>query len=329
VASLSWFFLHHLSAAKARACCLSRINREVTQKRTRRKEKCEGDHDISETGFDTPRNLAHKHNSPTLLNPTLKISVLPLYKAHFNPMRTVFTFLLLATLATGLHAQKLEGKVVDKATQKPIPQCHVVNKRTLKGTLSGEEGNFKLNISLGDTIVFSNVAYKYFYFIYQDSATAIADVLVEMEEQNYLLHEVSIFAYELTSNDDKEIVLKQPSTPKTEELSDGRIVEANIGNPAEYLYNLFGSKPRQLRQLAQLKADDAYREKLKQNNNRSIVTELTGLSQSELEAFMFYCKYSSVRMQTLNDYDFLLSVQDCYHQYVKEKELNEFLNQFD
>lgn len=244
-------------------------------------------------------------------------------------IKYLLTLVLFTGLASGMHAQKLEGKVLDNITRKPIPQCHVVNKRTLKGTLTGEAGNFKLNISLGDTIVFSNVAYKYFYFIYQDSSTAITDVLVEMEEQNYLLHEVSIFAYELTSNDDKEIVLNEPSTPSNEELSDGHIIDANIGNPAEYLYNLFGSKPRQLRILAQLKANDAYREKLKQNNNRSIVIELTGLSQNELEAFMFYCKYSSVRMQTLNDYDFLLSVQACYRQYVKEKELNEFLNQFD
>ncbi len=225
--------------------------------------------------------------------------------------------------------QKLEGKVIDKQSRKGIGQCHVVNKRTLRGTLSGEDGTFKLTIALGDTVVFSNIAYKYFYFIYADSATAIKDVFVEMEEQNYLLHEVSIFSYELTSNNEKEMVLNEPRDPKPEELGDGRIVEAGFDNPAEFLYNLFGSKPRQLRMLAKLKADDAYREKLKENNNREIVVELTGLSRDELEAFMFYCKFSSVRMQTLNDYDFLLSVQRCYRQYVREKELSEFLDQFD
>lgn len=227
------------------------------------------------------------------------------------------------------HAQKLEGRVIDKKTNKPIPQCHVVNKRTLKGTLTNANGGFELSIAQNDTIVFSNIAYKYLYFIYKDSSTVIEDVLVEMEEQNYLLSEVSIFSYELTTNDDREMVVNEPRDPKPDELDDGKIVNANMSNPAEYLYNLFGSKPRQLRQLAKLKADDAYREKLKENNNREIVTELTGLSRDDLEAFMFYCKFTRIRMETLNDYQFLLSVQRCYTSYVKEKELENFLNQFD
>lgn len=239
-------------------------------------------------------------------------------------------FLLLVLLtAFYSNAQKLQGLVIDKNTKKPIPQCHVVNKSTLKGTLTGNDGSFKLSLQLNDTIVFSNIAYKYLYFIYADTTTLLTNVVVKMEEQNYLLNEVSIFSYELTTNDPKEMEIGKPLDPKPESLSDGRIVEAGIFNPAEYLYNLFGSKPRQLRELAKLKAEDAYREKLKVNNNRESVTELTGLSRQDLEAFMFYCKFSRVNMETLNDYQFLLSVQRCYRVYVKEKELEGFLNQFD
>jgi hypothetical protein len=44
---------------------------------------------------------------------------------------------------------------------------------------------------------------------------------------------------------------------------------------------------------------------------------------------MFYCKFARVNMYSLNDYEFLLSVQACYRQYVKERELDGFLDQFD
>lgn len=81
--------------------------------------------------------------------------------------------------------------------------------------------------------------------------------------------------------------------------------------------------------LAQLKAEDAYREKLEESNNRGSVVQLTGLSKDELEAFMFYCKFAPVRMQSLNDYEFLISVQQCYRLYVKEHEMESFLEQFD
>ncbi len=44
---------------------------------------------------------------------------------------------------------------------------------------------------------------------------------------------------------------------------------------------------------------------------------------------MFYCKFSGARMSTLNDYEFLISVQYCYQEYVRERRLEEFLEQFD
>ncbi len=223
----------------------------------------------------------------------------------------------------------MTGTVVEAETLKAIPATHVINKRTLKGNLTGNDGKFSIPLQWNDTIIFSNISYQYFYFVYNDSSTFLNNVLIEMKEQNFLLNEVSIFSYKLTSNEDKEIVLQEPLYPKSENLGNGRIVNATAANPAEFLYNLFGSKPRQLRMLAQLKAEEAYREKLEESNNRESVVALTGLSKDELEAFMFYCKFSPVRMNTLNDYEFLISVQYCYQEYVRERRLEEFLEQFD
>ncbi|MDZ7846750.1 MAG: carboxypeptidase-like regulatory domain-containing protein [Owenweeksia sp.] len=242
-----------------------------------------------------------------------------------KPYLLLFSFLLSITA----FGQNLTGIVIDEETREVLPGTHVVNKRTFKGDLTNERGQFEIGLRWGDTIVFSNIAYQYFYFIYNDSGTVLNDALVELKEQNYLLDEVSIFSYKLTSNKNREVVLDEPSRPTNEELGDGRIVRAGMNNPAEYLYNLFGSKPRQLRALAQLKAEEAYRQKLEESNNRQSVVRLTGLTREELEAFMFYCKYAPVRMHTMNDYEFLISVQHCYRQYVKERELDSFLKQFD
>jgi hypothetical protein len=221
--------------------------------------------------------------------------------------------------------QYINGWVMDEKTEETVPGVHVINKSTLKGTTSDANGYFSLKLELGDTVIFSNIAYKYFYFIYQDSSVVLKDVLISMEEQNYLLDEVSVFSYTLTTNKPKEMPLRKPAIPSNDMIRDPTIIAAGIGNPAEYLYNLFGSKPRQLRRLAELKAEDAYRDRLEESNNRNAVVRLTGLSQ----AFMFYCKFAKVNMYSLNDYEFLLSVQACYRQYVKERELEGFLDQFD
>jgi hypothetical protein len=247
----------------------------------------------------------------------------------FRLHRSIAIFSLFFFFASATNAQELSGWVVDVKDSSVIPVVHVINKTTLKGNITDNNGYFNIKLRFGDTIIFSNISYQYFYFVYNDSSTALEDVVIEMKEQNYLLHEVSIFSYKLTSNENKAMVLKEPLLPSMEETSDGRIINASLANPAEFLYNLFGSKPRQLRMLAQLKAEDAYREKLKENNNREIVVDLTGLTREELEAFMFYCKYSTVKMKIMNDYEFLRSVQRCYAEYVQERELEDFLQQFD
>ena len=238
--------------------------------------------------------------------------------------------LLLLCFSMVCNAQQtISGWVVDKESNAVVPETHVINKSTLDGTLTDRNGYFELKLQFGDTIVFSNISYKYFYFVYQDSAQSLDSVMIYMEEQDYMLNEVSVFAYELTSNDPKEMPLNKPQQPTNEELPDQKIIDASPGNPAEFLYNMFGSKHEELRKLAKLKKDFAYREKLKETNNRESIMTLTGLNKQELEAFMFYCKYAPVRIRTMNDYQYLKSLQRCYQQYVQDKELENFLQQFD
>jgi len=256
-------------------------------------------------------------------------------KRNFKDTRSLLYILGLILLAPSFYAQSdtslkvLDGWVLDGHSKETVPGVHVINKRSLNGTVTDENGYYEMDLILGDTIIFSNIAYKYFYFIYNSDSVQIKEVLVAMEEQNYLLEEVSVFSYELTTNKPKEIKLRKPQIPSNDEIRDPLIIKAGLDNPAEYLYNLFGSKPRQLRKLAQLKSEDAYREKLEESNNRQAVIRMTGLSKDELEAFMFYCKYVPVNMNQLNDYEFLISVQACFRRYMKDRELESFLEQFD
>lgn len=245
-------------------------------------------------------------------------------------MRIKRIVILLGLLSSAFaQGQMLTGWVIDQKEQMVIPQTHVINKTTMDGKLSDENGFFEIAIQLGDTIVFSNIAYQYYYFVYQDTNQPLQEVLIEMKEQNYLLDEVSVFAYELTTNKPKEMTLQKPRVPNNDELRQQKPIQASISNPAEFLYNLFGSKPRELRKLAALQKADAYRKKLEQSNNRTSVKQLTGLSEEELEAFMFYCKFAPVRIRTMNDYEYLKSLQRCYRQYIKDQELDSFLKQFD
>ena len=57
---------------------------------------------------------------------------------------------------------KIEGTLVDSATQQPIPFANVWQKGTSKGTLTNDLGRFILeaDTSLSDSLIFSLIGYQ-------------------------------------------------------------------------------------------------------------------------------------------------------------------------
>lgn len=244
-------------------------------------------------------------------------------------LRISFFLVLMAWASFGSSQKTLSGWVIDDVEKEVLTAVHVINKSTLKGTMTDEDGFFEIKLNFGDTVVFSNIAYQYYNFIYNDSNTALQEVIIPMEEQNYLLSEVQVTSYKLTTNKPREMVLNKPNIPASGELRNDAEILANQLEAGGWLYEMLSSKAEQLARLRQLQIEDAYRLRLEQSNNRENVIKLTGLSAEELQSFMFYCKYAPVNMRSMNDYQFLLNVQRCFRAYVKEKELEGFLQQFD
>lgn len=52
----------------------------------------------------------------------------------------------------------INGQV--KSLKKTISNVHIINKTTGQGTFSNENGKFAMNVSLGDSILFSSIVYQ-------------------------------------------------------------------------------------------------------------------------------------------------------------------------
>ncbi len=245
------------------------------------------------------------------------------------PLLIAVSLFFYGTQAQTLPRQKLSGWVVDSVKKETLPGTHVVNKTTYKGTISDGDGFFEISLKLGDTLVFSSLGYQYYYFIYNDSTAPLQEVVIKMKEQNYLLEEANVVSYKLTTNKPRQMKLLKPQIPRSEDLRSDLEMLAGDLQAGGAFYRMFSSKAQQLARLRSLQLEDAYRKRLEQSNNRENVMKLTGLSVDELEAFMFYCKFTAVSMHAMNDYDFLRNVQACFRRYVKDKELENFLQQFD
>lgn len=219
------------------------------------------------------------------------------------------------------------GQIFEAKTGMAVPGVHVVNTRSEQGTVSDALGRFTLKTRAGDTLVFSHLSYAYLMLEVTDSLPTVG-LRIALKEQNYLLDEVGIFAYELTTNDPRDMEIGEPLVPREEDIDLPEHAPATLMNPVDLLYEMFGKTPRQLRELRRLMQEDAWKRKLA-GRNGDILRELTGMSREEVATFAFYCRYSPNTIRHATDYQLLTSLLDCYEEYQKEREVEQILEEWD
>jgi erythromycin esterase-like protein len=95
----------------------------------------------------------------------------------------------------------LIGKIIMDKNDKPIPYVNIGLKNDPIGTISNEEGDFKLNITnknLQDTVCFSCIGYKIQYHPIKEFLN-VSRSEIKMEDQNYDLNEVVVSVERLTA----------------------------------------------------------------------------------------------------------------------------------
>ncbi|GGH72859.1 hypothetical protein GCM10011318_17280 [Phaeocystidibacter marisrubri] len=235
-----------------------------------------------------------------------------------NEMMKYALLFLLSTLTLGTSAQTtLEGFVRAADNGEPVPSAYVVNKSSFKNVITNGLGFFSIEVEAGDSIVLSQISYNYTYYVVPDSLGKKHVEIIVMEPRNYLIDEVEVYAYNLTTNQPRAMKLEEPNVPLEGTYNTPTQLEPSISAPVDLLYWYFGSRPRQLRELQRLQKEDAYREQLRTGSNREILMEITGLSTQELEAFAWSCKYTGNTISTINDYELLVSLLNCYQDYVE------------
>ncbi|MDG1252597.1 MAG: hypothetical protein P8N56_02850 [Schleiferiaceae bacterium] len=238
-------------------------------------------------------------------------------------MRNAFLFsiYLLPLALFGQETVHFSGQVIEEKSKEAVPWVIIVNARNETAFNSDENGVFDLYAETGDTLVFSKPGYAYRYAWAREENR----VAIELLPQNYLLDEVPVTAYKLTSNLPKEVPLSSPNRPEGGEIRVPRGVKPTLANPLDLLYDQFGKRPRQLRELEAILESEAFRDKLSESNNRSALFELTGLTPSQVEEFLLFCHWNETAIYSPTDYELLRSLMRCFAQFqaIQEQELRE------
>ena len=92
-------------------------------------------------------------------------------------------------------------------------------------------------------------------------------------------------------------------------------VLGNVFNPADFLHNLFGKNPAQMRKLKKMREDNEINNLLASKFDRQVLMQLLGLKRIDIDEILRNCNYSDAFIKEGNDLQILEGISKCYEEY--------------
>ncbi|MGB3608180.1 MAG: carboxypeptidase-like regulatory domain-containing protein [Psychroserpens sp.] len=223
----------------------------------------------------------------------------------------------------------IEGTVIDLSTDLPIDRVNIVNLNQVIGTSTNDEGIFRIKAQLNDTLHLSYLGYKSIKVRVTNDWIKFGATKIGMTELALALEEVVVNSLKLTGYleiDVKQVPIKSNYRYSISGLNNSyeavnrrpNAVSKVLGaifNPADFLHNMFGKKPRELRRLKKMKQDDEIRNQLAGRFDREMLMVLLEVDRYDLDEIVNQCNYSKEFIQNANDLQILDAINECYEEY--------------
>ena len=239
-----------------------------------------------------------------------------------------FFFIIFSQLILG--QEKVIGVIENDADSKPISNVHVINLNSVIGTISNNDGVFEINASVNDTLFFSYLGFKSIKVRVTNDLIKFKNSKIKLTELAYALEEIIVTPYKLTGYleiDAKNVPISKsyryniPGLPSKGYEAGSRNpgalskVFGAIFNPVDFLYNLFGKKPKQLKKLQLMKDDFRIRELLSSKFDRETLVELLQIEKFDIDEILRNCSYSESFVINANDLQILEAISQCYEEF--------------
>jgi len=250
-------------------------------------------------------------------------------------MRKLLGLTLILFSALSLtHAQEgttlLKGKVKNDNTDEVMSSVHVLNLSAVEGVITDNDGTFEIAVNTQDTLYFSYLGYKPLKVAVSNDMIKFGAPVFRLTQLSFALEEVIVRPYQLTGYLDID-VRKVPLNPagrynipglpqsgyeagNRNRSSISKAIES-LFNPADFLYNLFGKNPKQMRKLKKMREDDQIKNLLGTKFDREVLVQLLGIDRVNLDEILRNCNYSNTFIQQANDLQILEAISGCYEEY--------------
>lgn len=224
--------------------------------------------------------------------------------------------------------QTIRGKVVDSLEINNIPWTYIWNESKRKGSFADAEGNFIVDGSKGDTLVFSSVGYQACVLKGIDQTE---NLKIALKLKVYAIQEVHIRRFKNYESFRREFLAHQEPEIKSlaglptfrETLAPGQendVLRKNplamLASPLSAIYANFSATERSKLKVRELKAERNEYSGLNSWHTRENLANYTGLNGEKLDRFILYCKLNPAQLKNYDEYN--------YYSYIRNK-LAEFL----
>ena len=251
-----------------------------------------------------------------------------IYKKKFFHL---FLFVLFINLVSAQdQTSLLKGKIKNDSTDEYMSSVHVLNLNSVEGVISDSDGNFEIAVKAKDTLYFSYLGFKPLKVPVSNDMIKLGIPIFRLTQLSFALEEVIVRPYSLTGYldiDVKKVPLNPagrftiPGLPQSGYEAGNRnksSISKAIGslfNPADFLYNLFGKNPKQMRKLKKMREDNEIKNLLATKFDREVLVQLLGVKRVNLEEILRNCNYSNAFIKEANDLQILEAISGCYEEY--------------
>ena len=248
-------------------------------------------------------------------------------------MKLKFTLLLLLVVPFFGASQvynSVQGKIVSSETLGAMESVNIVNLNQVIGTTTNTDGEFEIRAKANDTLHLSYLGYKSIKVkVSNDWIKYGTSTTIELTELALALEEVNVNTLKLTGYlavDIKQVPIQKNVRYSISGLNSGyesssraaSMVTKVLGaifNPADFLHNIFGKKPREMRKLREMKKQDEIRTLLASRFDREMLIALLQVDKIDLDLLISECNYSTDFIRTANDLQILDAISECYEEY--------------
>ena len=245
----------------------------------------------------------------------------------------VFLFLLVSNFANSQNdtlVKLIKGTVIHNETRLPMGNVHVINATRVLGTVSTPSGLFEIAAQVNDTLLFSFLGFETVKVKVTNDWIKENPTKIYLSEKSYVLDEVTVYKYNLTgyvqvdtelipvaSDNYRYNITGLQAGYEVGDKSPGAVskVLGSIFNPADFLYNVFGKRPKEMKKLKEMKKDDTVRNLLATKFDRETLAALLEINKDDIPLILENCNYSEYFIKTANDLQIMDAISSCYEEY--------------